>query len=55
MKNIEIKTTQNVVLQYELADLRDRIVAYLIDILCLSVAMGALSAVVASLFSGSLP
>ena len=32
MKSIEIKTTQNVVLQYELADLRDRIVAYLIDL-----------------------
>lgn len=34
MKNIEIKTTQNVVLQYELADLRDRVIAYLIDIVC---------------------
>lgn len=31
MKTIEIRTTQNVVLQYELADLRDRIVAFLID------------------------
>jgi len=31
MKNIEIKTTQNVVLQYELADLRDRMLAFLID------------------------
>jgi len=32
MKIIEIKTTQNVVLQYELADLRERILAYLIDL-----------------------
>jgi uncharacterized RDD family membrane protein YckC len=31
MKIIEIKTTQNVVLQYELAELRDRILAFLID------------------------
>jgi uncharacterized RDD family membrane protein YckC len=31
MKSIEIKTTQNVVLQYELADLRDRILAFIID------------------------
>lgn len=31
MKIIEIKTTQNVVLQYELADLRERVVAFLID------------------------
>jgi uncharacterized RDD family membrane protein YckC len=32
MKSIEIKTTQNVVLQYELAELRDRIIAWVIDI-----------------------
>jgi uncharacterized RDD family membrane protein YckC len=31
MKSIEIKTTQNVVLQYELAELRDRIIAWVID------------------------
>ncbi|HYC86891.1 MAG TPA: RDD family protein [Chryseosolibacter sp.] len=31
MKSIEIKTAQNVILQYELADLRDRILAFLID------------------------
>jgi uncharacterized RDD family membrane protein YckC len=35
MKNIEIKTTQNVVLEYELANLRDRIVGYLIDLACI--------------------
>lgn len=32
MKNIEINTTQNVTLEYELADLRERIIAYLIDL-----------------------
>lgn len=32
MKSIEIKTTQNVVLQYELAELRERIIAFIIDI-----------------------
>jgi len=43
MKSIEIKTTQNVTLEYELADLRDRIVAYLIDILIIGVTIFALS------------
>ena len=43
MKNIEIKTTQNVVLQYELADLRDRIVAFLLDLTCLGMGIGILS------------
>ena len=32
MKSIEIKTTQNVILEYELADLKDRAVAFLIDL-----------------------
>lgn len=45
MKNIEIKTTQNVVLQYELANLRDRIFAYLIDLVCLVVGISLLSAI----------
>jgi uncharacterized RDD family membrane protein YckC len=39
MKNIEIKTTQNVVLQYELADLRERAVAFLIDLACITVGL----------------
>ncbi len=43
MKNIEIKTTQNVVLAYELAELRDRIVAFLIDIVCMGAIIGLLS------------
>lgn len=43
MKNIEIKTTQNVVLEYELADLRDRIVAFLVDLMVLGTAIGLLA------------
>ncbi len=43
MKNIEIKTTQNVVLEYELADLRDRIVAFLVDLMIMGAAIGLLS------------
>jgi uncharacterized RDD family membrane protein YckC len=43
MKNIEIKTTQNVVLEYELADLRDRIVAFILDAVCMIVGISLLS------------
>lgn len=43
MKSIEIKTTQNVVLQYELADLRDRILAFLIDLLCVMTGISIIS------------
>jgi uncharacterized RDD family membrane protein YckC len=32
MPSIEISTTQNVVIEYELADLRDRILAFLLDL-----------------------
>jgi uncharacterized RDD family membrane protein YckC len=53
MKNIEIKTTQNVVLQYELADLRDRVMAYLIDMACLGVGLGIISAIGFSIFAGT--
>ena len=45
MKSIEIKTTQNVTLEYELADLRDRIVAFLIDLLTIGIGISLLSAV----------
>lgn len=37
MKSIEVKTTQNVILEYELADLRDRGIAFLIDLTVLGV------------------
>lgn len=53
MKNIEIKTTQNVVLQYELADLRDRALAFLLDLICVVFGMTIISAVFAPVFSGS--
>ena len=43
MKSIEVKTTQNVVLEYELADLRDRGIAFLIDLVLLGVAIMLLS------------
>ena len=53
MKNIEIKTTQNVVLQYELADLKDRILAFLIDLLCLLVGGGLLLSFGMAIFASS--
>jgi len=45
MKNIEIKTTQNVVLQYELANLRDRIIAFLLDLACMGITVSILAAI----------
>jgi uncharacterized RDD family membrane protein YckC len=53
MKNIEIKTTQNVVLQYELADLRDRIIAYVIDMAVITIALILMSVVGSVIFRGS--
>ena len=43
MKSIEIKTTQNVTLEYELADLRDRVVAFIIDLAILLVSLTMIS------------
>lgn len=53
MKNIEIKTSQNVVLQYELADLRDRGLAFLIDIIFLIILLSILSAIFTPISSTS--
>ena len=53
MKIIEIKTTQNVVLQYELADLRERVVAFLIDSTILFFGLLILMALLAQAFSGA--
>lgn len=53
MKIIEIKTTQNVVLQYELADLRERILAFLIDFTVLFFGILLLSGIVSAVFSGT--
>ncbi len=43
MRSIEISTAQNVTIEYELATLRDRILAYLIDIIILTIAASILS------------
>lgn len=43
MKSIEVKTTQNVILEYELADLRDRGIAFLIDLTTMVVVVSLLS------------
>lgn len=51
MKSIEIKTTQNVTLEYELADLRDRLVAFLIDLFIIGVGISLLSAFGYQIFS----
>lgn len=53
MKNIEIITTQNVVLQYELAGVKERALAFLIDFLCITFSFSILSAIGAGLAGGS--
>src|SRR5688500_18553108 len=53
MKNIEIITTQNVALQYELAGLRDRANAFIIDLDFLAFSLSILSAIGYSIFSHS--
>jgi uncharacterized RDD family membrane protein YckC len=45
MKSIDIKTTQNVTLEYELADLRDRMLAFLIDSVIIWISIFLLSAI----------
>jgi uncharacterized RDD family membrane protein YckC len=45
MKSIEIKTTQNVILEYELADLRDRALAFIIDLIILTFTLSILLSV----------
>lgn len=51
MKGIEIKTAQNVLLEYELASLRDRIIAFLLDAVCMSIAMIICSLIFFAVFS----
>jgi uncharacterized RDD family membrane protein YckC len=57
LKNVEIITTQNVVLQYELATLQDRIFAFLIDLFALgfglSIVAGILGALAGAADSGA--
>lgn len=50
MKNIEIITTQNVVLQYELATLQDRVFAFILDMIILLISLSMLSAFVTAIF-----
>ena len=50
MKSIEIKTTQNVLLEYELASLRDRILAFILDLVCIGVGLAIISIVFFSVF-----
>lgn len=50
MKSIEIKTAQNVRLEYELASLRERILAFLLDLLT----MGLATLVLSLIFNGIL-
>ena len=50
MKNIEIITSQNVVLQYELAGLKERILAFVLDIVILSVSLTILLTIGSALF-----
>ncbi|HTF21815.1 MAG TPA: RDD family protein [Chryseolinea sp.] len=58
MKNVEIITAQNVVLQYELASLQDRVVAFIIDLACLvaglSILSGPLMAIASSETGGTI-
>lgn len=53
MKTIEIKTSQNVVLQYELAELRDRILAFVLDLVCLVVGISLLNVILGPVFYSS--
>ncbi len=53
MKIIEIKTTQNVVLQYEVAELRDRILAFLLDLTIIIAGLLLLFLVTESISSGT--
>lgn len=51
MQSIEIKTTQNVTIEYELAALRDRILAFLVDLVIVSFAYFLLSLFFTAAFS----
>ncbi|MEM7163229.1 MAG: RDD family protein [Bacteroidota bacterium] len=50
IKKIGIDTTQNVKIQYELAQLKDRVLAYILDILVMSVGIGVIALLI-SIFS----
>ncbi|HYV93156.1 MAG TPA: RDD family protein [Chitinophagales bacterium] len=52
MQTIDVNTTQNVTIQYDLASVRDRIIAFIIDAVILSVSIALLSAVLSIIFGG---
>lgn len=54
MQTIEIRTTQNVTIEYELASLRDRMMAYLIDFLIVSIVYFFLIVILLSIFTNSM-
>ena len=53
MKNVEIVTAQNVVLQYELASIQDRIFAFLIDLFILVVGTSIIDAILTGILGDS--
>jgi uncharacterized RDD family membrane protein YckC len=52
MKTLEIKTTQNVSINYELATLRERILAFVIDSVFKSVGVGIITLAILFIFDG---
>src|SRR6185295_16998115 len=52
MQTIEINTTQNVVIEYELSDLKDRVLAFIIDAFILYISIMLLSALYHGIFEG---
>ncbi|MEZ5022690.1 MAG: RDD family protein [Chitinophagales bacterium] len=53
MKKIEITTAQKVIIQYELASLRDRIIAFVIDAIILWTTVGILFGIITAATIGS--
>src|SRR5579863_5017273 len=51
MKNVEIITSQNVVLQYELAPLQDRVFAFVLDLFVILFSWAVLITVFGAIFS----
>jgi len=51
-KTIEINTTQNVVIDYELAPLRERIIAFFLDLLAISLGSFLLITILSKIFGG---
>ncbi|MFO0359353.1 MAG: RDD family protein [Flavobacteriales bacterium] len=51
MKTVDIKTTQNVPISYELAPVRDRIVAFVLDSVFKSIATGVLAILLTMIFN----